>query len=100
MLLSNLRMARVTPEILDNRIANVVQGLREREFLRDTIFERRALSADVDPYSLLLGILIGIGITVILGLVTVEIWLPRAIARITGKALRETTTVVTEILRS
>ena len=100
MLLSNLRMARVTPEILDKRLANVVQGLREREFLRDTVFERRALSANIDPYSLLLGIVIGIGITVIFGLVTVEIWLPRAISRITGKALRETTTIVTEILRS
>ena len=98
-LICDLRMVRLAPEILDERLGKIVQGLREREFLSGTVFERRALSADVDPYSLLLGILIGIAVTLVLGLVTIEIWLPKAIARVTGKTLRETRTVVMEILR-
>jgi len=95
----DLRLMRLAPEIVDERMAQVVKGLREREFLRGTVFEERALAADVDPYSLLLGILIGIGVTLVLGLATIEIWMPRVIARVTGKALRETTTAVMEILR-
>ena len=98
-LVYSLRMVRVAPEILDERLAKIVGGLREREFLRGTVFEKRSLAADVDPYSVLLGILIGIGVTLVLGLVTIELWLPKAIARVTGKTLRETKTVVMEILR-
>jgi len=97
-LLSDLRMARLTPEVLDEKLAGVVKGLRDREFLKDTIFEKRALAASVDPYSLLLGILIGMALTVVLGLVTVEIWLPKAISRVTRKSLSETTRIVKEIL--
>jgi len=89
---------RVTPEVLDKRVAKIVQGLREREFLKGTVFEKRALEAEIDPYSLLLGILLGIAITLALGLITIELWLPRAIARVTGKSLAETVKVVREIL--
>ena len=96
--LLNLRLVRLSPEVLDKRVARVVQGLRDREFLRGTVFERRALETGVDPYSLLLGILLGMAITLILGLVTIELWLPRAIARVTGKTLAETVKVVREAL--
>jgi len=89
---------RVAPEIVDERIAKVVQGLREREFLKGTILEQRAQAMNVDPYSLLLGILIGIAITIVLGALTVEFWLPMAISRVTKKTLAETTKAVREIL--
>lgn len=98
MALLDLRLMRVTPEVLDKRVAKIVQGLREREFLKGTVFEKRALEAEIDPYSLLLGILLGIAITLALGLITIELWLPRAIARVTGKSLAETVKVVREIL--
>jgi hypothetical protein len=90
---------RLGPDLLDKRVARVVQGLREREFLKGTVFERGALEAGIDPYSLLLGILLGIAVTLVLGLVTVEIWMPRAISRLTGRALAESRKAVMEILR-
>ena len=99
-LIYDVRMVRLAPEILDRRLAKIVQGLREREFLRGTVFEKRALEADVDPYSVLLGVLIGVGVTLVLGLVTIELWLPKAIARVTGKTIRETTKVVMDIMRT
>jgi len=97
-LIYDLRLMRLAPEIVDERIAKVVQGLREREFLKGTVLEERAEKLQVDPYSLLLGILIGIAITMVLGVLTIEIWLPRAISRVTKKTLAETTKAVGEIL--
>lgn len=93
-----IRLARLTPNVVDERIAKVVAGLREREFLKGTVFEKRALEMAVDPYSLLLGILIGIAITMIIGFATMEIWLPKAISRITRKKIEETTKAIREIL--
>lgn len=96
----SLRAARLSPEIIDERIAQVVQGLKKKEFLKGTIFEERAMAMGVDPYSLLLGVLIGVALTLVLGLATIEIWLPRAISRLTGKAIAETKIAVTEALRT
>lgn len=93
-----LRVARLSPEVIDERIAKVVQGLRQREFLKGTILEQRALAMGVDPYSLLLGLLIGIAITLVLGIATIEFWLPKAISRLTGKAIAETEKTIREIL--
>ena len=97
-LIYELRIMRLAPEILDERIAKVVQGLRERKFLKGTVLEQRAQNLQVDPYSLLLGILIGMAVTVVLGALTFELWLPMAISRLTKKTLAETTKTVREIL--
>jgi hypothetical protein len=96
LMLAGLRPMR--PEVVDGRIAEVVEHLRRVEFLRGTRFEARAMELNVDPYSLLLGIVIGIAITAVLGLATIEIWLPRAIARLTGKTIEETMRAVSEAL--
>jgi len=97
-LLYDLRLMRVAPTIIDEKIVRIVQGLKERRFLEGTVFEKMALEAKLDPYSLLSGIIIGIAITLVLGFFTVKFWLPRVIARITGKTIAETARVVREIL--
>jgi hypothetical protein len=95
-----LRAERLSPEIIDERIAKIVKRLKEKEFLKGTVFEARAMQMNVDPYSLLLGVLLGMALTIVLGMATIEIWLPRALSRITGKAISEARRAVTEALRS
>lgn len=94
----SLRASRLGPEIIDERVARIVQGLKQREFLKGTIFEKRAVESGVDPYSLLLGILVGFAAAVILGALTIEMWLPSMIARITRKSITEATRAVREVL--
>jgi len=93
-----LRMSRLHPEMVDTRVAQVVNHLKEVKFLEGTLFEKRALEQGIEPYSLLIGILVGWATAVIIGLFTIELWLPRAISRITGKALTEVTTAVREVM--
>jgi len=89
----------VEPEILfESRIMKVVQRLKEIEFLKDTRFEKMAVASGLDPYSVLLGILIGMAATVVIGFLTMELWLPRAISRVTQKTVRETQKIVREVL--
>jgi hypothetical protein len=95
-----LRAERLSPEIIDERVARVVQRLKDQEFLKGTVFEARAMQMNVDPYSLLLGVLLGMALTIVLGMATIEIWLPRALSRITGKAISETKRAVMEAVRS
>lgn len=95
-----LRSLRLGPELLDidARINTVVKSLREAKFLEGTRFETRAMEQGMDPYSILLGFLLGVAATIIMGLLTLEIWVPKAIARMTGKTITETTKAVREAL--
>jgi len=94
------RTQRLNPQIADELgwAGKLAEGLKQREFLKGTVFEQNALQQGLDPYSLLIGVLIGIAATVIVGLFSIEIWLPRAIARVTGKTIEETARTVREIL--
>lgn len=93
-----LRTARLGPEVVDERITKVVQGLRQREFLKGTVFESRAVTMGLEPYSVLVGLLIGVAATIIVGMLTIELWLPKALARLTGKTITEVTRTVQEVL--
>ena len=98
MSLFGLRAMRISPNIIDDRIATIVSNLRMADFLKGTQLEARAITMGLDPYSILLGFLVGVAATLVLGTVTLEIWLPRTIARITGKTIAETTKAVTVAL--
>ena len=95
-----LRINRIGPEMVDERIYMVVHRLRESKFLEGTVFEKRAQAMAMDPYSILLGIIIGIAVAVVAGMLTIEIWLPKAIARLTGRTVQEATKAVKEALAS
>jgi len=97
-ILYDVRTRRLTPELLDDRVGKLVNGLKEREFLKGTVFEQRAVAQGLDPYSLLVGVALGAAATLLVGIFTIELWLPRAIARVTGKTLTEVTRTVQEIL--
>jgi hypothetical protein len=98
MSLFGLRAMRISPNIIDDRIAAVVSNLRAVEFLKGTQLEARAVTMGVDPYSILLGFLVGVAATLVLGTLTLEIWLPRTIARITGKTIAEAAKAITVAL--
>lgn len=98
MSLFGLRALRISPNIIDEKIAAVVSNLRTVEFLKGTQFEARAVTMGVDAYSVLLGFLLGIAATLVLGALTLEIWLPRTIARLTGRTIAEATKAVTAAL--
>jgi len=87
--LAELRLSRVAPLLEDKRLKQVIEGLRRDDFLKGTVLEARSKAMGLDPYSVLLGILVGVASTMILGAVTVELWLPRMIARLTRKSLEE-----------
>jgi len=95
MSLFGLRAMRISPNIIDDRIAAAVANLKTVEFLKGTQFEARAVAMSVDPYSVLLGFLVGVAATLVLGTLTLEIWLPRTIARITGKTIAEAAKAIT-----
>ena len=76
-------------ENLVKQITPVVEKLREKKFLEGTRFAEKALEQGLEPYSFLLGVLVGIGLTLVFGLLTVEYWLPKAIAKVTGKSIEE-----------
>jgi hypothetical protein len=90
-----LRALRITPGILDEKIANLVKNMKAAEFLKGTQFEARYVAMGVDPYTILIGFILGVAATLLLGALTLEIWLPRTIARITGKTIAEATKAVT-----
>jgi len=94
MSLFGLRAMRISPNIIDDRIAAIVSNLRTAEFLKGTQFEARAVTMGADPYSVLLGFLVGVAATLVLGTLTLEIWLPRTISRITGKTIAEATNAI------
>lgn len=96
--LFGLRVNRLEINPQAELLSRVVKELRRVEFLKRTVLEKKALEAGMDPYTLLLGILIGVAACLILSLFTVELWLPRAIARITGWTLEETRMTVMKIL--
>lgn len=98
MSLFGLRAMRISPNIIDDRIAAAVANLKTTEFLKGTQLEARAVAMGADPYSILLGFLVGVAATLVLGTLTLEIWLPRTIARITGKTIAEATKAITVAL--
>ena len=73
MSLFGLRALRISPNIIDEKIAAVVRSLKTVEFLKGTQFEARAVAMGVDPYSVLLGFLVGVAATLVLGALTLEI---------------------------
>jgi len=89
-ILADLRLSRAAPLLEDPRLRRVIEGLRRDNFLEGTVLEARSRAMGMDPYSILLGILIGAAATMIVGAVTVELWLPRVISRLTRKTLEET----------
>lgn len=88
--LAELRLGRVAPLLENPRLKQVIEGLRRDDFLRGTVIEARSRAMGLDPYSVLLGILIGAAAAVIVGAISMEVWLPRMIARLTRKSLEET----------
>lgn len=101
-LLAEFRLNRIAPLMNDPRIPRIVEGLKRDNFLRGTVVEARSRAQGVDPYDFLFGFIVGsiVGsaVTMIVGAVTIEFWLPRAIARFAGKTLQETTREVSRIL--
>jgi hypothetical protein len=98
MSLFGLRAMRISPNIIDDRIAAVVGNLKTTEFLKGTQFEARAVTMGADPYSLLIGIIIGVAGTLVLGIVTLELWLPAYLSKLTGRTIAEATKAVTTAL--
>jgi len=96
--LYDLRINRVMPLMVNPRLKQLAEGLKERGFLKGTVFEARSRAMGVEPYSFLIGAAVGSVATVIVGAVSIEFWLPRAIARLAGKTLQETTREVSRIL--
>ena len=89
------RALRVNPGILDEKIATLVKNLKAVEFLKGTHFEARFVAMGVDPYSILIGMIIGSAAVLLLGAVTLELWLPAYLSRLTGRTIAEATKAIT-----
>jgi len=98
MSLFGLRAMRISPNIIDDKVATVVSNLKTVGFLKGTRLEARAITLGIDPYSALIGLIIGVAGTLVFGIVTLELWLPAYLSRLTGRTIAEATKAVTTAL--
>jgi hypothetical protein len=97
-LLHDWRVRRVAPLLESEGLKKLIEGLKADGWLEGTVFEARCKALALDPYSVLLGIIIGMAIAVVGGFLTIEIWLPRMLARLTARSLDEAIKEVAKLL--